>query len=210
MLKNVIFDFDGTLADTLDTIVNIINRDPKTYGVDQITPEEVQKLRNLSVKTLISEFKINIFRLPKLIKTAQKAMSKEMGSVKMFDGMHEVLTELVDNGYVLGIVTSNSEKNVRLFLEANGLTMFKFVCSERSLFGKHKVLKKLMKKHHFATAETLYVGDEVRDIEASKEAGIRVAAVTWGFNSKDALERFAPDYLVDSPAELVTLISMAD
>ena len=65
-----------------------------------------------------------------------------------------------------------------------------------------------MVKQALHPSNVLYVGDEVRDIEAAKKAGIRIAAVTWGYNSKKALEAYKPDYLVTKPEELLQICAV--
>ena len=62
-----------------------------------------------------------------------------------------------------------------------------------------------MKDKDLKLSEMIYIGDETRDIQAAKKAGIRSAAVTWGYNSRKALEAQSPDYLIHSPQELFHL-----
>ena len=53
----------------------------------------------------------------------------------------------------------------------------------------------------------LYIGDELRDVKASQKAGVPIAAVTWGFNSRQSLAAAKPDYLFDRPADFLTLLA---
>ena len=74
------------------------------------------------------------------------------------------------------------------------------------LWGKSHHLKTLLKTHEFDLNKTIYIGDEIRDIEAAHKVGIRIAAVTWGYNSKKALESYHPDFLITEPQQLLNLI----
>ena len=74
-----------------------------------------------------------------------------------------------------------------------------FIYSANTLFGKDKIIKKLIKQYQLPLERTYYVGDETRDIEAAKKSNVQVVAVTWGFNSADVLARYKPDYLIDNP-----------
>ena len=65
----------------------------------------------------------------------------------------------------------------------------------------------MLSKYELEPQDAIYIGDEVRDIKSAKKAGIPIAAVTFGFNSKEALEKESPDYLCDTPAELVKILS---
>ena len=55
-------------------------------------------------------------------------------------------------------------------------------------------------------SDVYFVGDEVRDIEAGKKAGIKTIAVSWGYNTKDALAKEQPDYIIDTPLDLKTVV----
>ncbi|HSA83958.1 MAG TPA: HAD-IA family hydrolase, partial [Patescibacteria group bacterium] len=122
-------------------------------------------------------------------------------------GMKEQLIHLQNADCTLGILTSNSEKNVVKFLERNNMQVFDFIYSGSSLFGKEKVIRSMLREKKFDPDKVIYVGDEGRDIEASKKAGVKVAAVTWGFSSRKGLETYKPDFLLDTPEELTKLIS---
>jgi len=104
-----------------------------------------------------------------------------------------------------GILSSNSSNNVTEFLNNHDLNFFDFISASSRIWGKNINLKKLLLSHGFNMDEVVYVGDEVRDIIAAKKVGIRVAAVTWGYNSKKALRSQKPDYLISSPEELLNL-----
>jgi phosphoglycolate phosphatase len=74
------------------------------------------------------------------------------------------------------------------------------------LFGKRRALARARKAEGMRRNEVLFIGDEVRDVEAAQAAGVDVAAVTWGFNSRVALAKCDPTYVVDSPEELLQLV----
>ncbi len=84
--------------------------------------------------------------------------------------------------------------------------MFDFISVGSGLFGKRRTLNKVIKQHNLKKDDILYVGDEVRDIEASRGVGIAVASVTWGYNSRKVLQAYGPDYLIDQPQELLHIL----
>jgi phosphoglycolate phosphatase-like HAD superfamily hydrolase len=63
-----------------------------------------------------------------------------------------------------------------------------------------------MKEFGYSAREILFVGDELRDIEAAQETGVHMAAVTWGYNSTAALEAAGPDYLIADPMGICRLV----
>ena len=113
---------------------------------------------------------------------------------------------LTENGYKLGILTSNSEENVSKFLKKNNLDLFDFIHSESSILGKSKAMHDLLKKHGIRPEEAIYVGDEIRDIEAARKTNIEIIPVCWGYNSKQILEKQNPDFLIDEPRQLIEIL----
>ncbi|MEW6494575.1 MAG: HAD-IA family hydrolase [Cyanobacteriota bacterium] len=206
-VKVVIFDFDGTLADTLDALVRITNRLAKEFGYQPAAPEELPKVRDLSSREIVKQSGISFFKLPFLLKKIREELQPEIQGLNPIPGIKEALIQLKKDGYCLGILTSNSEENVRIFLNNQGIQdLFSFVDSETSVFGKDKSIKKLIRKNNLTSEDIIYVGDETRDIEASKKIKIKVIAVTWGFNSGEVLAKHQPDFFIHEPRELIDVL----
>ncbi|MCA9371727.1 HAD-IA family hydrolase [Candidatus Woesebacteria bacterium] len=202
-----IFDFDGTIADTLFTVIRIINNNKEHYGIDGIDETEIPRFRNMSVRYLLKEFNIHLVQVPKFLRDIQKELGNHISEVKCFLDMDTVMQTLKKKGAHVGIVTSNTEKNVSQFLFRHKLEKIpSFVIAEPSLFGKHKKIKKAVEKYHLNPQKTIYIGDEIRDIEAANKAGVASGVVTWGYNGKEILSKHHPDYLFDSPKQIVSLI----
>jgi len=205
--RGTIFDFDGTLADTLGETRRIFNEIAPDYGIRPVCEEELHELRHLSLKDLLSHLKIPKRRVPVLISRGTGMMRANIAAMPMIPGMAEVVRELRKHSDCLGILTSNITANVEAFLEAHGLSHeFNFISSTSKLTGKAKHLKAIRKTFSLRNEEMLYVGDELRDIKASRKAGVRVAAVTWGFNSRESLASEKPDYLLDHPEEFLRFL----
>lgn len=206
--RSVIFDFDGTIADTLDEARKVYNHLALEYALRQVGAEEVPDLRHFSLKELLSHLGIPKHRVPILLVRATSLLRANIGRIPLIPGMATLLPALRDRAHCFGILTSNTASNVELFLDAHSLTeLFRFVSSTSKLSGKAKHLRAIQKTFSIRGEEILYVGDEIRDIRAAKKAGVAMAAVTWGFNSRASLEREEPDYLIDSPAQLLDLVA---
>lgn len=207
-MKVIIFDFDGTIADTFDAVLRITNRIASELGHQPPTQADVVRLRNLDSRQIIKQSGIPLFRLPLLMKQLKTELGQEIQHLKPIAGMKEAIIELGRRGHALGIVTSNSQDNVSRFLVHNGLEhQFGFVYSGTTLFGKARVLNQILKQRQLKAQDVVYVGDETRDIEAAKRINIRVIAVSWGFNTAEALIKQQPDHLVQSPNDLVAIAS---
>jgi len=207
MKKVVIFDFDGTLADTFPITSEIFKTIIKEYGYKEINNEDIQKLREMTPIQIISHFKFPIWKVPELIGKVRDKTADFVEDIKPFKGINKMLNDLKKRNIKLGILTSNSKKTVDAFLKHKEFPKFEFIESELSIFKKPDHLKKVISKYKFKRDEVIYVGDEVRDINAAKHAGIDVAAVTWGYNKKHILQKNKPTFLANSPAELTKFLS---
>lgn len=206
--QTLIFDFDGTIADTLGETRRIFNLIAPDYGLRQVEEHELEKLRHLSLKQLLSHLDIPKRRVPTLLSRGMVLLRGSITRLKMIDGMPEVIVELRRHVSKLGILTSNATVNVELFLDSHGLRdTFDFISSTSKLTGKAKHLRAIRKTFSLRHEEMLYIGDELRDVKASQKVGIPVAAVTWGFNSREALAAELPDYLIDRPEEFLKLLA---
>lgn len=205
--KVIIFDFDGTIADTVDALVGIANRLAVEFGYIQITQEELAILRNFTSREIIKYSGISLLKIPFLLKKVKSELKNKIHEFKPIPGIREALIELQNQGYRLGIITSNSQDNVTAFLKMNELdNLFDFIYSGVTIFGKTTIINNALKQKQLKPQSVIYVGDETRDIEASKKANIKVIAVTWGFNSPEVLAKQNPDFLIDQPSELLEVM----
>jgi HAD superfamily hydrolase (TIGR01549 family) len=201
----LIFDFDGTIADTFHCLLRIGNRLSKEFHFKEIDPDEVEDMKDMNVQQTIHHLKIPLLKIPMIVAKAKNELHKEIESVEPIEGLKEVLLQIKALGHKMGILTSNSSKNVAGFLKNNELNLFDFIYTTSKIWSKNWGLQSLIHENGLDSSEIIYVGDETRDIEAAKKAGIRSAAVTWGYNSHKALESHHPDYLLHTPEELLTL-----
>jgi phosphoglycolate phosphatase len=206
--KTLVFDFDGTIADTLGETRRIFNRLAPDYGIREVAEHELEHLRHLSLSALLDHLDIPKRRVPALIARGTGMMRGNITQLQMIVGMSEVLMELRRHVHRFGILTSNATANVDLFLRTHGLRdQFDFISSTSKLTGKSKHLKAILKTFSLRPGDLLYIGDELRDVKASQKAGVPIAAVTWGFNSRESLAASKPDYLFDQPVDFLRLLA---
>jgi phosphoglycolate phosphatase len=199
----LIFDFDGTIADTHHYIVHIANRLAPEYGYKQIDWEEVETLRDKTAKEMIEHLKVPVLKIPAILARAKRVFHEGIDEVKLIDGLHDVLHELHERGILMGIVSSNAAKNIERFLANHDLKVFDFLHSTTKIWSKHHSLEKLIKQRAFPKERVCYIGDETRDISAAHKTGVRSVSVSWGYNSAKALAAHTPDFLVETPSELL-------
>ncbi|MEB3211693.1 MAG: HAD-IA family hydrolase [Leptolyngbyaceae bacterium] len=206
-MKVIIFDFDGTLADTLEPLLAITNRLAAEFGYPQLDLEAVHKLQRLSTREIIRESRVPVFKIPFLLRRLKADLHNEIHRVNVFPGIPQALSTLHESGYQLGIVTSNSTDNVNVFLKVHQLdSLFDFVHAGTTIFGKHRIIQRILKQRAIDVSKVLYVGDETRDIESAGKLPIQIASVTWGFNTRQVLEQHNPDYLIDHPQDLLHIV----
>ncbi|MDJ0598529.1 MAG: HAD-IIIC family phosphatase [Crocosphaera sp.] len=206
-LKVIIFDFDGTLADTYDAFVEIANRLSEEFGYKPVNEQEQEKLKDLSARDLIKQSEISLFKIPFVLKRVKSELTHKIKELEPIKNIPDCLKQLNSQGYRLGIITSNAEENVVCFLKNHELEQFfDFIYAGTTLFGKHKIIKKLLKEKQLRPHEVMYIGDETRDINSAKKSDVKCVGVTWGFNSGEALAKQEPDYLINQPYELIAIL----
>ena len=205
--KTLIFDFDGTLADTLAFTINSaleISRELKLKNSEKIN---IEKFRSMDSVDFFKELHISNLKLLYFLFKYQRKLTVEIENTRTFMNLPEVLKTLKEKGVKIGIVTSNSKKNVKLFLKNNDLEIFDFIyASPINYFQKNKTLRAAVEKYGLNKEGVIYVGDEVRDINAAKSAGINIASVTWGYNFESVLSSYKPNFIINRPEDLLNLV----
>lgn len=206
MFKEIIFDFDGTIADSFGAMMEIFEEHKEEFGFEKFGEKELKIYKEQGVTELIKKRNISVWKILKILRVGKKLMNQKIKSVKPFEGAKEMLMELKKRGLTLGIISTNSEENIKEFLKKNKIEMFDYVVGKGSLFGKTRVIKNILKTRKLNKDQVLYVGDEVRDIEACKKIGIKIAAVTWGFSDEKLLAKNKPDFLIGKINKLFKIL----
>lgn len=205
MIKMVIFDFDGTIADTEKWSLDIYNTLAKKYGYRTYTLEEFEEIKKHPIPKIITMLDIPYRKIFTLLKEGQKILKKNINSVEPFnDNIKNILDAIKKQTGTIGFISSNTKKNIRRFCKNKKISV-DFIRSS-PLFTKEIMIQSIMRNYKVKPHEVIYVGDEVRDIESSKKAGVYMAAATWGYNSRELLSQAKPDFLIDDISELLNII----
>ncbi|MDF1739997.1 MAG: HAD-IA family hydrolase [Verrucomicrobiales bacterium] len=200
----LIFDFDGTLANTFAFGVEIFNEVAPAYGLAEISVARVQQLRKLTTQEILDELHISRVMAIKMGAQIRKILHSRMEQVEPIDGAREAILNLHQEGFRLGILSSNSVGNIRAFLEKTEmLECFSFIEAGVSLFGKSTRIANVLRKKSLSPTEVIYVGDETRDMEAARKNHVSALAVCWGANGREALEGESPEFCIDDPVDLL-------
>lgn len=198
----VIFDFDGTLANSVSVQNKILNELAVNHHFDKISAEDFKNRDNLTLYQ-----KAQLLWLVITIQSEFKALYNEnIANVKPFDGLLSMLPLLQDHGYKIVIISSNAEENISKFLKQNNFTSEILIISTKGIFGKQKAFAKFVKQQQCSTADILYIGDEIRDVKACNKSGVDVAFVKWGLDADKDLTSYNIKLIVSSPSELQQLL----
>lgn len=189
----VVFDFDGTIADTFAQSLELLR---------EVWPDfwekEVEMYREKGAMATVKTLGMSPLKIIKMVRVMARKQTKSINEAKPFEGIKEVIDRLRERGIEVGVLSSNSQENLEKWFK-NWEIKVDWIRSEKTLFNKERAILKIKKEG------MIYVGDEVRDVEACQKAEVKIIAVSWGFNSKNALKKAGADYVVDTVQELRNL-----
>jgi phosphoglycolate phosphatase len=207
MASALIFDFDGTIADTFDLSLRLGRDILDSLKLHHLSEEDIVHFRNRPFRETVRTLKIPLHKIPQLLIRVRRGIHDHIDEIKPFEGISTALRDLKSHTSFLGIVTSNSEENVNRFLDRFDLRIFNSGAYSSAIRGKASKMRRLIKKNSLAKETTVYIGDTTDDIDACRKVGIKVAAVTWGYNTREVLEHSKPDYVIERVEELSRLVS---
>jgi phosphoglycolate phosphatase len=203
-----IFDFDGTLADSLPwfraSFQDMITR----FDLAPVRDDEVEGLRGLSAREIMARLNVSMWQLPTIVSDMRKRKLAAASEISLFSGIPAMLTDLQRQGIKTAIVSSDSEASVRQVLGPAASLITRFDCGA-ALFGKHWKFRRAARKLGVKPSETICIGDEIRDIEAAGAAGMDSGAVAWGYAFPSALQAAGATYLFNSIDEMTERLAVA-
>jgi phosphoglycolate phosphatase len=187
-----IFDLDGTLSDSFPWFLTIVNAVADKHRFRRIEADQVEALRGKETRELLRLLQVPLWKLPAIGRDMRALKAAHLHDIALFPGAAAMLRELSARGVKLAIVSSDNEANVRRALGADNAALIGHYACGASLFGKATKFRRVLKSAGIAAAETICIGDEVRDAEAARNAGLAFGAVTWGYATETALRAQAP------------------
>ena len=203
--KLIIFDFDGTLADTFPSFVRVFDQAADKYRFKRLDRERQSVLRGLDARQIMAHHDIPLWKVPAIARFMRARMADDIANIKPFAGIDSMLRALHAQGVTLTIVTSNSPGNVRAILGPELMALFRHVECGAALFGKPSKIRKVLAATGIAPEHAMLIGDEIRDAKAAVDTGIGFGAVAWGFNDVDALAAQHPQRIFRHVDDLLDL-----
>lgn len=188
----VIFDFDGTLADTFGWFLRAVNAVADEFRFKRIEPDEVEQLRGRGARHMVRHLGIAPWKLPLIARRMRALAARDIDRLRLFDGAGAMLRRLAEHGCVLAVVSTNAADNVRRALGAENAALIDHFECGGSLFGKAALFRCVLKRTRIAPERAICIGDEIRDFEAARRVGIAFGAVSWGYTTAEALAALPP------------------
>ncbi len=201
----IIMDFDGTIADSFEYVASFLERHVR-HG-HPLTVSEKETLRGQSMVQMALYLGSPRWKLPLLFLVGRRAMGRAIYDVPLFAGMGKVIEQLHAEGHELLIVSSNNSRNIRRFLKQHHLyTFFTDMYGGAGFFGKRRAIRTILWRNHLKAETAVYIGDEVRDIDAARAAGVRIISVSWGFDKPALIAEHNPSTVAGAPADIIRIL----
>jgi phosphoglycolate phosphatase len=187
-----LFDFDGTLADSIGWVTGAMRRLAVRLDLPQMAKADMDQYRDSSTAAILSGLGIPFWKMPRIAAEMRRMMAEEIDQIRLFPGIEAFVDRLRGQGMELGIVTSNAEGNVRRVLGPAMAERFAVFECGVSLLGKAPKLRRAARRAGVPVGRSVYVGDELRDLEAARKAGMPFAAASWDISRPDAFRARDP------------------
>lgn len=208
MLRAVIFDFDGTLFDTNDMIIESFTYTLKKVLGRDMSPDELYNVWGRPLKEQMERYGKD--NCQELVKTYRDYYHQLSDKLKTFPNALEIIDLLKERGYYVGILTNKGKGGL-----IDGLEMFNLMDKIDVYLSKDDLINpkpdiegfiKIMDKLKVKSDEVLMVGDSPSDIIGGKNAGIKTVLVSYTCFDLEEMMRLKPDYLIDRLDEVIDIV----
>ncbi|WP_455931440.1 HAD hydrolase-like protein [Priestia aryabhattai] len=206
MIKTVICDFDGTIVNSAQLVYDLFNSFSDKYSYEKMPQEKMDYIRSITFRQRFKEYNVSFFKVPSLVMDVVKEYKKSVPYLQVNSEMKEVLRELKNREFKLVLISANSKENIEKFMKLNDMEYFDEIIRSKRFFGRNLTINSYIKSHNLRRDETILIGDEHRDIIASKKSNIKIVSVTWGYDLEELLITGRPDYLVKCPNQILNII----
>ena len=216
MKKRFIFDLDGTLTNTLESMTYSVNLTLKEMGLSQITKDQCRMFVGNGARVLIEE-SLKVSGDPKAsrIEEGMKIYGRIFDQnctyhVTLYEGIPEMLKALKDRGIHLAVLSNKPDRQtVKVVKEIFGDNIFDYAQGQKDGIRRKPEpdgVWYLMEQMQVSKEECLYIGDSEVDAATGKNAGLKTIGVLWGFRDRKTLETAGADHLIERPEELLQFV----
>ena len=215
-MKACIFDLDGTLTNTLESMTYSVNLTLKEMGLSQITKDQCRMFVGNGARVLIEE-SLKVSGDPKAsrIEEGMKIYGRIFDQnctyhVTLYEVIPEMLKALKDRGIHLAVLSNKPDRQtVKVVKEIFGDNIFDYAQGQKDGIRRKPEpdgVWYLMEQMQVSKEECLYIGDSEVDAATGKNAGLKTIGVLWGFRDRKTLETAGEDHLIERPEELLQFV----
>lgn len=210
--KTLILDFDGTLADTKESIIETMKFVAHSFNIKNFDEKTIESLIGLPLKTT---FEKAFFLDENLIDEATSIYRKQyneivIDTISLFDDVKDTLYDFHRKGIHLTVASSKGkEALIKILKKQQIYDIFSFVGGEEDAKNKKPspdIVHLIMDNYNYRPNECLVVGDTIFDIEMGQRAHVDTCGVTYGNNTKEKLEKQKPNYIIDRFRNLTEIV----
>lgn len=214
MKKLCIFDFDGTMFDSISDVARCFNETFDELGYERLDLEYYRKSLGGNVDEIIGiilKDNNNAENVELVKKTYEKIYNNDLKeNTHLFAGIHELLENLQDDGFVLAINSNRKTASIRKFIDrfAGDIDFVDIQGHEYSHPSKPDAygVNAILEKSGISREDTVYIGDSATDVATSRNAGIDCIIVTWGYGMEDVYADEYPIAVVDNPFDILKIV----
>ena len=212
MTKALLFDFDGTLLDTNELIIQTFMHVLNKRFPGQYEPSDCVKFIGPSLSETFTDIATNeVEELIKEYREWNHIHHDEL--VKEYEGVVETLEKLEEMGLRLVIVSTKRRETIARGLDIMGVAhLFEFIIGIDDVTHVKPDPEPILlaiKKLGVAKEDAIMIGDNSHDILGGKNAGVRTAGVAWALKGRDFLQQFNPDYMLEHMSDLISIVKEA-
>ena len=210
-IRAVLYDFDGTLADTTELVMECYRRTMRQHLGEVPPAEEWLRGFGTPLEVQMSRFAASRLQCDEMIATYRQHQEDQAeGLVRPFPGVMDTLDTLRERGMKMAIVTSRHRESTLRAIDICGLTdRFAEIVSPEDVSSPKphpEPVLTALDRLEVAAAEAIFVGDSPHDMAAGREAGTATAAALWGPFARSVLEAERPTYLLRHPSDVLRLL----
>lgn len=205
MKKIILFDYDGTILDSMDVVYKEYNKIADKYSMKKVASfSDFMNLYDTNIYDSFFKLGLDKSRVKDFISDFRRPLIEADDKLRLFDKMQDVVRKISKNNIVI-VITSNLTEVVEHSIKNHGVKGVSEVIGGDKEISKVKKIKSIIER--YPGMEIYYVGDTKGDIVESKKVGALAVAVTWGHHSKKKLSEAGADYIVNKPEELLKILN---
>ncbi len=210
MIRGVLFDFDGTLADSFAAIAASVNHVRASFGLAAMTEQEVRRCVGFGLENLLEDLCPGCDTAVAVARYRAHHATVMLAGTKLFPGVRDTLVRLNRHGYAMGVCSNKAVAFTRSLIAGLGLAELLPVVLGPEDVGVPKpdpaMLVEGCQRLGVPRSEALYVGDMVVDVQAAKAAGLPVWLVHVGLAGSEDPQAAGPDRILDRFADIADLL----